>query len=179
MQNKITALLKQLQEGNLAVFDEFYAQTYRLMYTVAYGVLRRKDLTEEAVQEAYIALYRNLDKIKLNSNVLSYMYTIAKNKALNILKKQCATVDIDDDVVEVMIGDKNLAPHKDYDILADCRQVLTEQEYEILTLSLIKGFKRREIAKMLDSNINTITWRYQQALKKLTKSLKEENYENY
>ncbi len=178
MQNKITDLLSKMKEGNLAVFDDFYTQTYRLLYTVAYGVLRRKDLTEEAVQEAYLALYRNLDKIDLESNVLSYMYTIVKNKALNILKKQCTTVDIDDDKVEIMIGDKNLEPHSDCDILADCREILSEQEYEILTLSLVKGYKRREIAEMLDSNINTVTWRYQQALKKLKKSLKEENYEN-
>ncbi len=179
MQDKIIDLLKQLKEGNNAVFDEFYAQTYRLLYTVAFGVLRRNDLTQEAVQEAYLAIYRNLDKINVDNNVLSYMYTVVKNKAINILKKQYNAVDIEDDAVEIMLGDGNVSPRRDSDILNDCRQVLSEQEYEILVMSLIKGYKRREIAEMLNSNINTVTWRYQQALKKLQKSLKEDNYEHY
>ena len=177
MQDKIVNLLSKIKEGNFAMFDEFYKQTYRLLYTVAFGVLRRKDLTEEAVQEAYLSIYRNLDKINLDNNVLSYIYTVVKNKAINILKKQMDSADIEDDKVAIMLGDRNLSPHKDCDLLNDCRDVLNEQEYEVLVLSLIKGYKRREIAVMLDSNINTITWRYQQALKKLKKSLKEENYE--
>ena len=107
------------------------------------------------------------------------MYTVVKNKAINILKKQYNAVDIEDDAVEIMLGDGNVTPRRDSDILNDCRQVLSEQEYEILVMSLIKGYKRREIAEMLNSNINTVTWRYQQALKKLQKSLKEDNYEHY
>ncbi len=176
--DKIVDLLQKIKEGNIAMFDEFYQKTYRLFYTIAFGVLRRKDLTEEAIQEAYLAIYRNLDKINLENNVLSYMYTVIKNKAINILNKQYSAVDIEDEQVELMLGDGNLKKHQDCDILNDCRQVLSEQEYEILVLSLVKGYKRREIAEMLDSNINTITWRYQHALKKLQKSLKEDNYEH-
>jgi len=178
MKEKILVLLQELKGGNYSTFDDFYRTTYRLFYTIAYGVLKNKELVEEAIQESYVAVYKNLDKIKLDGNVMSYLYTIVKNKSLNILKKQKDELDIHDEKVEMVIGDRNLKPFKDENLLNDCRKILSEQEYEVITLSVIKGFKRREIAEMTNSNINTVTWRYQQALKKLQNNLKEENYEH-
>lgn len=177
MQNKVIALLRGIKEGKVRAFDSFYNQTFRLFYTIAYGVLHSRSLAEEAVQDTYMSIYRNIDKIDLDGNVMSYLYVIVKNMALNILKKQYDSVDIQDEKVEMVIGDRNIQPMKEDGILEDCQRILDEQEYEILTLCLVKGFKRREVAQMLNSNTNTITWKYQRALKKLKKTLKEENYE--
>ena len=53
---------------------------------------------------------------------------------------------------------------------------LKEVEFQILMLCEIKGYKRREVAEMLDMPIGTVTWHYNQALKKLKEILiKEEN----
>ena len=178
MQKKLNNLMKLIKDGDAAAFEEFYNNTYRLLYSVAYGVLRRKDLTEDAVQESFVAIYKTANNIDIDKyNIINYIYTIAKNKALNILKKQKPYADIDDEVLINSLGDKSATPRAGISILDDCRKILTDSEYEIVILSQIKGYKRREIAEMLNSNINTITWRYQQALKKLKKNIKEGDYE--
>ena len=178
MQKKLNSLVRLIKSGDATAFEEFYNSTYRLLYSVAYGVLRRKDLTEDAVQESFVAIYKTAKNIDIDKyNIINYMYTIAKNKALNILKKQKPYADIDDEVLINSLGDKSVTSHMSITILDDCREILTESEYEIVVLSQIKGYKRREIAEMLNSNINTVTWRYQQALKKLKKVIKEGDYE--
>ncbi len=178
MLKKLNNLVKSMQNGNATAFEDFYNSTYRLLYSVAYGVLRQKALAEDAVQEAFVAIYKGMNKIDVdNYNVINYIYTVAKNKALNILKKQKTHADIDDEVLINSLGDKNAAPRPCASLLDDCRKILSADEYEVVVLSQIKGFKRREIAEMLGSNINTITWRYQQALKKLKKVIKEGDYE--
>ncbi len=178
MQKKLNNLVKSMQNGDATAFEDFYNSTYRLLYSVAYGILRRKDLTEDAVQESFVAIYKGMKKIDVdNYNIINYVYTIAKNKALNILKKQKPYADIDDEVLINSLGDNNATPRQCASLLDDCRKILSADEYEIVVLSLIKGFKRREIAEMFGSNTNTITWRYQQALKKLKKVIKEGDYE--
>ncbi len=178
MQKKLNNFITQLQSGDAEVFEEFYNFSYRLLYSVAFGVVRRRDLAEDVVQEAYVAIYKNVKNIDIDRfNVTNYLYTITKNKALNILKKQKDSVDVDDEILINSLGDKNLEPVRDSSLLAECRAILNDEEYEIIVLSQIKGFKRREIAEMLASNINTVTWRYQQALKKLKKHIKEGDYE--
>ena len=54
------------------------------------------------------------------------------------------------------------------------RKLLSEDEYEILMLCQVAGYKRREVAKMLDLSINTVTWKNNEALKKLRKYLEKE-----
>ena len=130
MKDKILALLAELKGGNYSAFDEFYHLTYRLFYVIGYGILKRKDLTEEALQEAYVSIYKNIDKINLQANVMSYLYTIVKNKSLNVLKKQREDQVAFDETVEMFLGDRNLKPFKDGDLFLEIKKVLNEQTSE-------------------------------------------------
>ena len=53
-------------------------------------------------------------------------------------------------------------------------KILTEEEYEILMLCQVAGYKRREVAAMLQKPIGTVTWKNNEALKKLRKYLEKE-----
>ena len=178
MQKKLNKLIKQIQAGYVDAFEDFYKCSYRLLYGVAFGVLHNQQQVEDAIQEAYISIYKNIDKIDIEKyNIINYIYTVVKNKAINIVKKNRIDTDVDDEILINSLGDRNIKPIKTANILKECKRVLTEDEYEIVVLSQIQGFKRREIAEMLSSNINTITWKYQRALSKLKQSLKEDDYE--
>lgn len=54
-------------------------------------------------------------------------------------------------------------------------KVLSEEEYNILMLCHVAGYKRREVAQMLQMPIGTVTWKNNEALKKLKKVLSEES----
>ena len=53
-------------------------------------------------------------------------------------------------------------------------KVLAEDEYEILMLCQTAGYKRREVAAMLNIPIGTVTWKNNEALKKLRNILEQE-----
>ena len=53
-------------------------------------------------------------------------------------------------------------------------RVLTEEEYRILMLCQVSGYKRREVAQMLGIPIGTVTWKNNEALKKLKKQMEKE-----
>ena len=78
-----------------------------------------------------------------------------------------------------MTEEKNETFHKaSYDnILNLALSTLKQNEFEVLSLCLIEGYKRKEVAKMLDKSVATVTWQYNNALKKLKSKLEGGGYE--
>ena len=54
-------------------------------------------------------------------------------------------------------------------------KVLDEEEYEIVMLCQVAGMKRREVAEMMGMPIGTVTWKNNEALKKLKNKLQSED----
>ena len=61
--------------------------------------------------------------------------------------------------------------------LLHLRTILNEQnedEYQIVMLCQVSGYKRREVASKLNIPIGTVTWKNNEALKKLKQYLEKE-----
>ena len=52
--------------------------------------------------------------------------------------------------------------------------VLAEDEFNIVMMYAIGGYKHKEIAEFLHMPLGTVTWKYATALKKLRKALADE-----
>jgi RNA polymerase sigma-70 factor (ECF subfamily) len=69
--------------------EELYELYEQKIYFVAYSVLNNIQQAEDAVQETFITLYQNLEKLRsLNTQELKrYILRIAKNKAIDSYQK--------------------------------------------------------------------------------------------
>jgi RNA polymerase sigma-70 factor (ECF subfamily) len=56
-------------------------------------------------------------------------------------------------------------------LLKDIVETLDEDEYEIVLLYVLGNYTHKQIAEGLSKPIGTITWKYQEALKKLRTKL--------
>ena len=52
---------------------------------------------------------------------------------------------------------------------------MTEEEYRIVMMCSVAGYKRREVAAMLNMPIGTVTGKYNEALKKVRVKLNKED----
>ena len=57
--------------------------------------------------------------------------------------------------------------------LEEKKQTLSDREREVLDLKLLGDLKFREIAKTLGQPLGTVTWLYNQGIKKLRRCLRE------
>lgn len=173
----ISNLISKLQNGNLAAFDEIYDLTSKSIFFVAYSVLKNKEDSEEVVQEVFVKFFKIIKTFDKTKNTYNWLYTVAKNEAINKWKQKKKTVQLD--FAENISDDKiNLYDDlQSQNLLEMASQILTAEEYEILSLCLLKGFKRREVSQMIGKPIPTVTWIYNNALKKLEKHLKGGNNE--
>ena len=121
------------------------------------------------MQEAYISFLYSLDKVI--GNPLPYLLQIAKNKALDYLRKDSKTDK------SVQAEDLNIGKADEYEsefpLLQECRKRLDEEEFFILENTVIFGYTRVDVAKMLDKPVSTVNRKYNAILSKIKKFHKE------
>lgn len=72
------------------------------MYHVAYGILKNSADAEDAVQESYIAIINNLDKISRENchKAWNYIVTIVRSRAINVYRRRNRESKMDEDTIE-------------------------------------------------------------------------------
>lgn len=163
-----------LRAGDARAFDAVYEQTNRTVYFAVLYIVRDKMYAEDILQETYVRALRSLDSYTPGTNFTAWLARIGKNLALNHVKRAKREVftDFQEDAYKYGTQETQL-PYL-FDLAA---KILSEEEYEILMLCQVAGYKRREVAQMLQLPVGTVTWKNNEALKKLKKELSKEGEE--
>lgn len=166
--------IKRFINGDASAFDEIYNRTRKSVYYVALSVLRDKALAEDVMQTTYMRVLKNLHSYTLGTNASAWIIKIAKNEAINIKKIRMREQSVDEYDNLTLFG---VSEPDTYGELTDlAKRLLSDDEFLILMLVTACGYKRKEIAKMLDMPIPTVTWKYQNALLKMRNTLEKEGY---
>ena len=171
---KIDLLEKKIAEyksGKNSAFGDIYDMTSKAVYFRILYVVRDKMYAEDLLHDAYIRAMNHIHSYQEGTDFVSWMSRIGKNLALNFIEKRKREQLTDFEEESFRYG----TAETDVPFVFDAaRKLLSEDEYEILMLCQVAGYKRREVAKMLDLSINTVTWKNNEALKKLRKYLEKE-----
>ena len=174
---ELKELLNLLQENKMEYFDEFYEQTKKQVFYMVYSITRDYDVSEDLLQEVYLKALRYKNRINPNKNILSYLMQIAKTISLNYIKKNSRI-----DYVEESSFKDESSSYLDCNVTRDVKEamakVLNDSEYQVVILHVINELTHKEISKILNKPIGTITWMYQNAIKKIRKELGYDRKEN-
>lgn len=173
---KMNVAVLRLQKGDQTGFDFIYEQTHKLLYSVAFAYMKEYALAKDIVQETYLQFLKNLNQYNSAYSLHNYLITIAKNLSLNLLKKRGH--ETSEDFVDKEWQYQGLIEEIEYDfdtpIMNLAKQHLNQEELQILLMIAVSGYKRREIAVILQQTLPTITWRYQKIIKKMQELIKKE-----
>lgn len=162
-----------LQQGDENAFEDIYNDTKRGLFAFILSICRNYHTAEDMMQTAYIRLRTTISSYRAGENAYAWLYTIAKNAALNEMARQKREKSTDAFEEESTFGtysiDEECSP-----ITTVMNKVLGEEERQIVTLHVISGFKHREIAEMLEKPLGTELWTYNNALAKLKRELEKE-----
>ena len=127
---------------------------------------------EDILQETYLRAMRSLAQYRAGTNFTAWLCTIARSLALNHLKRAKREVPTDFEEDAYKYGAREAEIPYLFDLAA---RILSPEEYEIVMLCQVAGYKRREVSTMLGIPIGTVTWRNNEALRKLKTHLEEDN----
>ena len=168
---KLERYVSRLKEGDTRAFDYIYERTHRAVYFAVYFILRDKMLAEDALQETFVRALSAVAQYREGSNFTAWLCTVGRSVALNHLKKYSREVSTDFSEDGAGFGTHE---HEMPFVFELAAKVLSEEEYKIVMLCHVAGYKRREVAEMLDMPIGTVTWKNNEALKKLRQRLEAE-----
>lgn len=160
---------------------EYLYHTYKnLMLYKAHQILRDYTLSEDAVSEAFIRIYKNIDKIDdpTSNSSAAFLVTIVKNTALTLLsreKKQAHTEFAEEqefafDLEHYVLGEISAAE------ITQVVDTLNEDLKSVFLLSYSYQLSHKEIARLLDISENNVTVRLHRAKKKLAELLIKGGY---
>lgn len=144
----------------------------------ANGYLFDQAASEDVVQETYIYLWENIDKINIETSVKAYLYTMVRNRCYNFLKSIKITDDAKYlDLNASLISNQNLELFSEEDTDIVYNQILKIVDslpvkmQEIFKLKFFSNYKYSEIADELGISVNTVKTQLKRAKSKINESL--------
>ncbi len=144
------------------------------LYIVAWAILENKEDIEDAVSNAILKAYENLNQLRNVHKFKPWITTITKNEALKIRKKRLTLPG--DDAVENMMK----PVQEQYDELWDILQKMREEYRLVLVLFYYNDLSLKDIAQVLNMPIGTVKSRLSRGREMLKQELEgEEEYEGF
>ena len=169
---EIDHLLYRIAEGDNRAFERLYEGTKRGVFSFLYTYFHHYADTEDAMQTVYLNIKKGIGTYRFGSNGSAWILQIAKNHALNEIKKAKRITYTDEEALT------NVSVDGGFDVgssvMETMERVLSEEEQRIVTLHVLWNYKHREIGEQLDCPTGTVTSKYKRAIEKLKKTLKEE-----
>ena len=153
-------LLEKAKSGDGKAFGRIVERHTGVVYAAVRSVLGSRGDIDDAVQETFIRIYRGLPSFSGRSSLSTWIWSIARNHAINVRAKER------DDVISLEktaeIASNRYGPEADLarrTAAEDIEWLLSslEGDYrEVIELRYLAGKKYREIAEMLDLPEGTI-----------------------
>ena len=166
-------LIASAQLGDRQAFSELVCRHQHGITNLVYRMCGDLHLAEDAAQEAFVRIWQNLNHYKPQYAFRSWLYRIATNAALDVLRRERPTADVD----LLPLADQSPTPEQVAETdqrAAWVRQAvirLSETLRVVLVLREYEGLSYDEIAAVLDIPIGTVMSRLNSARTQLRREL--------
>lgn len=171
-------LLVLLKEGDMQAFNEVYFRYGQRVFGFLSSVYKNKELAEDVTQEVFIKIWEKKHSINCNLSFEGYIFTIARNLILDILKKQKRSAIPTDNLPELSsYEDTERAIYfNELNIqITNVIHELPDGQRKIFKMSRENGMKNEEIAQVLNISRRTVEHQIYRVLQKLKKELSKES----
>lgn len=79
-------LIHKIAQKNPIAFKELVERYQEMVYSVCFNLLHDHQQAEDISQEVFLQIYRSAAKFRFESKVSSWMYRIAVNRSLNLIR---------------------------------------------------------------------------------------------
>lgn len=155
-------LLNLLKEGDMLAFDAIYERYCKRIFAFVVRYVKSETDAEEIVQEVFLKIWENKNKIDVYSSFESYIFTISYNSTISLLRKRVTEKKYIDYLKNLQVAENvfELTDEVYYTELNGQIQSLlselTPRQKEIFLLSREEGLTHDEIAKKLGISSNTV-----------------------
>ena len=179
-------IIKQLQDGNEKVFEQIVREYWPRMFKFALIYTQNNETSQELVQDTFLVLWNNRAILKDNTNLITYLMVVLRNKCLNLLEqtriRQLYIEEIDDETIYqranlYVLQDEASKIVESEDLHKAIERALSklpEKTREVFMLSRYDGLKNQQIAETKNISQKTVEYHISKALQILKEELPQD-----
>ena len=176
-------LMQVVQRRDAAALMALYDRHRGVSFALAYRILGDAGAAEEAVQDAFLQVWRRADAYdpSRGSGFRAWLLKIVHNRAIDLLRRRAgasqAVVDLDLETIALIPGtadvQRDVTARLDREEVRTAVAALPPEQRDAITLAYFDGLTHQEIAARTSAPLGTVKGRLRLGLRKLSESLTE------
>lgn len=164
-------VLRLCQKGDLQAYEKIYHHFEQPMLRIAQRMLHNQGDAEDAIQVAFMKLYRSIHSYRFDAKFSTYLFRIVMNVCLDMLKKKKIETDLT--LAETEVSYK---PNIDLRIqLDEAIDKLPARMRACFVLFAVEELPQAEIAEMMDLSVGAVKAQVFHAKSRLRTLLSDSN----
>lgn len=165
-EKELRELFIEIKHNNKIAYERLYTKYNKLVYGIAFSILKNREDSEDIVQIVFTKLYK-IDKSKLpDSKEASWLYIMTRNEAITYLRKKNDSIDLES-IYDIEDKDNEINNIIDKVQFNKLISGLNDKEKQIISLKILANLSFDEIGKLLGEPTGTIKWRYYKGVRTL------------
>ena len=161
---------------DLETFKSYVLPVKDKLFRFAFRMVQSEEEAQDIVQEAYVRIWNNIEKLREAANPEAWCMTVTKNLALDALRsrKRSEQVELKPDRLKVETGTDpgvTLEANDTMDAIRSIMNELPEKQKEVLHLRDIEGYSYDEISEIMEITLSQVKVNLFRARKKVKEKL--------
>lgn len=154
-------LFIQLQTGDEQAFEQVYYLYYDTLFKKVNNLCKEEELSHEIIQETFVQLFLNKQKIDDAQGIYAYLYTVSRRFAISAFRKSVVRASYQAHISNTFseahedtysgVVDKDLSRQ-----LHDLIEELPEQQGKVFKMNKLEDMSYKEIAESIGVSTNTV-----------------------
>ena len=171
-------IIQRLKKDDKSAVDELFGYYYPRLYHFSKSILKIETEIDDILQEVFVKIWLNRQKISSAETFNSYIFTITKNEVLNLIRSKLKDHTFKEELYLRSVAEEyqtqNHLEYNEIKIAIDrLVEDLPEKRKQVFILSRTEGLSNKEIALQLNISEKTIEDHITHAIKHIKSSLKD------
>jgi RNA polymerase sigma-70 factor, ECF subfamily len=171
-------IINRLKNEDKSAVDDLFSYYYPRLYHFSKSILKIENDIDDILQEVFVKIWLNRQKIGNPETFNAYIFTITKNEVLNLIRSNLRDHTFKDQLFQYAVAEEyqNSAPLEYEEVKAGIDKIvaaLPEKRQQVFVLSRTEGLSNKEIAQQLNISEKTVEDHITHAIKQIKSSMKE------
>ena len=176
--NDTEELILRLKKEDKSAVDDLFGYYYPRLYHFSRSILKIENEIDDILQEVFVKIWLNRQKIGKAETFNAYIFTITKNELLNLIRNNLRDQTFRDKLYlsAVAVEYQTASPVEFEELKVRIDKIvagLPEKRQQVFLLSRTEGLSNKEIALQLNISEKTVEDHITHAIKKIKNSMKE------
>lgn len=176
--SNIEEIIRRLKNDDKSAVDELFGYYYPRLYHFSKSILKIETDIDDILQEVFVKIWLNRNKISNIETFNAYIFTITKNEVLNLIRSNLRDHTFKDELFLRAVAEEYQTQNQvEFDeVKSGIDRIvasLPEKRQQVFVLSRTEGLSNKEIARQLNISEKTVEDHITHAIKHIKSAMKD------